>query len=199
MDKLAPLRLALACLLLDPAAAAVAAPVAPVGSAAPAARVAPAAPAQAASATPNPLHDPDNLEAKLLQRLDDAVPQWQRDKTGRPDWVRMLTIGVITPRAGFDDKSAVQPLDLDIVMRNTKQMPWVKFPHRPHTEWLDCVNCHDAIFVAKAGANEIDMTRIFRGEFCGVCHGRVAFQPFEACQRCHSLPQPGSAAWWITR
>lgn len=152
----------------------------------------------AAASAASELHDPDNAEARLLQKLDDAIPRSQRDKTGRPDWVRMLGNGMIKPRASLDGKTSMQTLDLDIVMRQTKEMPWVKFPHRAHTEWLECANCHDQIFVAKAGGNDINMTRIFRGEFCGACHGRVAFQPFVACERCHSVPQGNIPAWWPT-
>ena len=144
------------------------------------------------------LHDPDNAESQLLQRIEAAIPASRRDKTGQPDWVGLLKSGQITPRASLDGQANMPTLDLDILMRNTKLMPWVKFPHRPHTEWLDCINCHDQIFVAKAGSNNIDMTRIFRGEYCGVCHGKVAFQPFVACERCHSVPQGDIPAWWVT-
>lgn len=147
---------------------------------------------------PSPLHDPDNPESHLLQRVGTAIPPGFRDKTGKPDWMRLLDSQFIQPRSTVDGKGSMAPLELDILMRNTKEMPWVKFPHRPHTLWLECSNCHDAIFIPKAGANPIDMTRIFRGEACGVCHGRVAFQPFVACERCHSVPQGNIPAWWNT-
>lgn len=146
--------------------------------------------------TQSPLHDPEIPEPAQLQTLDSAIPKGLRDKTGKPDWVKLLTVLAIQPRARLDGKGQMQTLDLDILMRNTKEMPWVKFPHRAHTEWLDCSNCHDQIFVAKTGANEINMGRIFRGEYCGVCHGRVAFQPFVACERCHSVAQGNIPAWW---
>ena len=42
----------------------------------------------------------------------------------------------------------MQVLKLDIVMRNTAEMPYVTFPHESHTMWLECSNCHDGIFVA---------------------------------------------------
>ena len=90
----------------------------------------------------------------------------------------------------------MQVLDLDIIMKNTAQMPWVKFPHSAHTLWLDCSNCHGAIFEPKTGANPIDMAKIFRGESCGVCHTKVAFTVLFACERCHSVLQPGQKPWW---
>jgi c(7)-type cytochrome triheme protein len=68
-------------------------------------------------------------------------------------------------------------------------MPWVRFPHLQHTEWLTCANCHPAIFIPQAGANPISMSAIIQGEFCGVCHGKVAFAPTLNCGRCHSVPQ----------
>ena len=76
-------------------------------------------------------------------------------------------------------------------MRNTKGMPYVRFPHKTHIEWLACSNCHPAIFAQKAGTAKIRMEDIFRGRFCGKCHDRVAFITHRACFRCHSVPQPG--------
>jgi c(7)-type cytochrome triheme protein len=81
-------------------------------------------------------------------------------------------------------------------MRNTRDMPWVAFPHRQHTEWLACSNCHPRPFKEKSGVNEITMDNIMRGEQCGMCHDRVAFSIF-ACERCHSVTHPGSPKpWW---
>jgi len=81
-----------------------------------------------------------------------------------------------------------------VILKNTKEMPWVRFPHSSHTLWLDCSNCHPAPFVAKAGANTIMMADIFRGKYCGMCHDRVAFVTFFSCARCHSVPQPTAPA-----
>ena len=70
-------------------------------------------------------------------------------------------------------------------------MPAVRFPHRQHTEWLDCKNCHDGIFKMRTGETKISMFLILQGEQCGVCHGAVAF-PLTECMRCHSISkQPG--------
>jgi c(7)-type cytochrome triheme protein len=79
-------------------------------------------------------------------------------------------------------------LDLDVVMKNTKEMPYVRFPHQSHTLWLDCSNCHPVPFVPKSGANPVSMNEIFRGQYCGMCHDRVAFITFFSCDRCHSIP-----------
>jgi c(7)-type cytochrome triheme protein len=79
-------------------------------------------------------------------------------------------------------------------MKNTKEMPFVRFPHYAHTLWLDCSNCHPAPFEPRSGSTSITMADIFRGKYCGMCHDRVAFITFFSCQRCHSVPQPGGLA-----
>ena len=44
-----------------------------------------------------------------------------------------------------------------------------------HTEWLDCTNCHDKLFLPKAGATPVNMFAVLQGEYCGRCHGAVSF------------------------
>ena len=104
--------------------------------------------------------------------------------------------GLVEPRADLLGESKMSVLNLDIIMKNTQNMPWVKFPHDRHTKWLDCANCHPAIFIPKQGANPITMNKVLRGEYCGVCHDKVAFALF-TCERCHSVPHEGSGPkWW---
>jgi len=160
-----------------------------------AAVLAPAAVAQDPPAAA-PVHDPANGDYGKLQRPSEAFAALPLDKRGRVDWMKSLRGGLIQPRADVKGEQSMSVLKLDIVMRNTAEMPYVTFPHESHTMWLECSNCHDGIFVAKAGANPISMTKIFRGEYCGVCHDRVAFTTMFACERCHNVLQPGSQAWW---
>jgi len=64
-------------------------------------------------------------------------------------------------------------------------IPPAVFPHKPHNEWLECNMCHPDIFnIKKKTTKHFYMTRILRGEFCGVCHINVAF-PMNDCKRCH--------------
>lgn len=133
--------------------------------------------------------DDNNPDLHRLQRIEEATRHLPYDANGFPDWMKALNKGLINPRAGLTAKERMEVLDLDVVMRNTKEMPFVKFPHRSHTEWLACANCHPDPFPAKAGASEIRMANIFRGQFCGKCHDRVAFVTFYSCDRCHSQPQ----------
>lgn len=136
---------------------------------------------------------PDNPDLDRLQHLEDVTRGMPFDTNGFPDWMRLIKEGFINPRASLKGQGKMEVLDLDIIMRNTKEMPNVRFPHRSHTLWLDCSNCHPEPFKPVAGSNAIRMADIFRGQFCGRCHDRVAFITFFSCMRCHSVPQ-GTAA-----
>lgn len=135
------------------------------------------------------LYDPENPDLATMQRADLATKDLPKDSLGFTDWMKALRSGTINPRASVDGKGAMNVLDKDVILRNTKEMPWVRFPHLSHTMWLDCSNCHPSPFVAQAGANRIAMADIFRGKFCGMCHDRIAFVTFFSCMRCHSVPQ----------
>ncbi|GAB3777803.1 hypothetical protein GCM10028796_57370 [Ramlibacter monticola] len=148
-------------------------------------------------APPPPVLDPANPDHAKLQRPQESFAVLPADGRGKPDWVRALREGLIQPRASVrGEQEAMTLLDLDILMKNTAQMPYVKFPHAAHTPWLACTNCHDGLFVPKAGANPTTMPKILAGESCGVCHSKVAFSAMFTCERCHSVPQPGQQRWW---
>lgn len=140
------------------------------------------------------LHDPQNPDISRLQKMEEATRDLPYDTIGFPDWMRALRDGLITPRSDLSGKGSMEILDLDIIMKNTKEMPHVRFPHRSHTLWLACSNCHPTPFKPIAGSSVIQMADIFRGQYCGMCHDRVAFVTFFSCNRCHSVPQPGNLA-----
>lgn len=161
------------------------------------------APAKPRQDSDNPAHkvlerdsfyDPTNPDLAHLQRHDEATAGLPKDANGFPDWMRALRDGRIQPRTGLVPGAPMGVLDLDILMKNTKEMPYVRFPHNSHTQWLDCSNCHPQPFEPRAGATKIAMADIFRGKYCGMCHDRVAFITFLSCQRCHSVPQPRDTA-----
>jgi len=138
------------------------------------------------------IHDPRSRAIKILQQPQEALQGLTPDTTGNQvRWVHALDKGEIKPRERLFSKSPVEKLDLDIIMDVKGGMPAVRFPHRPHTEWLDCTNCHDKIFARKTGGSKISMFKILQGEQCGICHGAVAF-PLTECARCHSIVRPGS-------
>lgn len=133
------------------------------------------------------LHDPSNSTLQLLQNPGEALSVLPYDYVGNlVSWMKALDEGDITPRSTFSNTTEVQVLDLDVVMEYTGEMPLVRFPHKQHTEWLDCNNCHNKIFKMEVGANPINMFAVLQGEYCGRCHGAVAF-PLTECLRCHSV------------
>ena len=143
------------------------------------------------------VHDPENPALAVMQEPSEALSQLPRDEAGdvgnKVRWVRALEGGYIDPRTNIFPETKIEVLDLDILMKNTGSANYVLFPHKPHTEWLDCSNCHEEIFKTKAGATRMSMLEILSGEFCGRCHGAVAF-PLLVCNRCHSVPPEEAAA-----
>lgn len=152
--------------------------------------------AAAASAAPLPwlplagdgVHDPAAPGLALLQQPAEALAPLPRDTAGNlVRWVHALESGAIAPRSSLLESTPVRVLDQDLIVSKFGSMPAVRFPHRPHTLWLDCSNCHPFPFKDKAGANKLSMVAILNGEQCGLCHGAVAF-PLTECNRCHSVP-----------
>ena len=144
------------------------------------------------------IHDPANDGTQSLQPPLAAFSQLVKSNDGnRVDWVKSLNENKINPRFDRNDPN-VKPMvmDMNIVREVKGSMPDVVYPHKEHTQWLDCSNCHPAIFIPQKGANQISMAAILLGQKCGVCHGKVAF-PVSDCRRCHSkskTPAPVNAA-----
>ena len=147
--------------------------------------------------TEDGIHDPANDGTVALQAPLAAYGTLPKSNAGnRIDWVQSIGTKKINPRWDRNDPKA-EPvvMDLNIVREVKGSMPDVVYPHKQHTEWLDCSNCHPAIFVPQKGANQISMAAILLGQKCGVCHGKVAF-PVSECRNCHSKKKEiaGSAA-----
>lgn len=134
------------------------------------------------------VHDPHGPGITLLQEPGEGLSALPPDRVGNMvDWVQAITQGVISPRRVKNQPGDALPmLQTEIMMDKYGSMNMVLFPHKVHTLWLECSNCHPAIFEAKAGANNIRMEKILSGEQCGLCHGAVAFPPND-CNRCHSV------------
>jgi c(7)-type cytochrome triheme protein len=180
---------------------------------APAPRAGSTAPAATAAASPNAfnrllrapgkrnappaedgIHDPASEETHMLQPPLGALGSLPPSPSGnRVDWGKAYASAAIAPRFDrLDPAVAPTVMDLNIVREVKGSMPDVVFPHKQHTQWLDCANCHPAIFKPQKGANQISMASILMGEACGVCHGKVAF-PVSECRLCHSKAKPASA------
>ena len=104
----------------------------------------------------------------------------------RVDWSRALASGAIRPAASLTRE--YEPMSLDTVLTLEAEWNFVApavFPHAEHVQWLDCANCHPAIFnIKKKTTKHFSMSYNVEGEFCGACHLRVAF-PMDDCVRCH--------------
>ena len=133
------------------------------------------------------IHDPANAGTHALQAPLAAFNGMPPLNAGnRVNWVGSLAEQKIKPRWDRNDPAAAaMVMDLNIVREVKGSMPDVVYPHKQHTEWLDCSACHPAIFIPQKGANQISMAAIMLGQKCGVCHGKVAF-PVSECRLCHS-------------
>lgn len=126
--------------------------------------------------------------------FDSTVKDLPKDHFGNMvNWAAALREGKIKPAFSLDGKTGPAPLNTDIVIPTVKfkpSPPDVLFPHKAHTEVLDCSSCHTGIFQQKKGGNpDMNMMKIISGQYCGVCHGTVSF-PLADCFRCHSQPVP---------
>lgn len=121
-------------------------------------------------------------------RAIDALP---KDGTDNVSWTAAVMNGFINPKSSLDPNEDEDPIfNLNIFIEaKVPLMANVIFPHSIHTYWLSCNNCHPKIFIPEAGANPMSMDEIFKGEWCGRCHGKVAFTfwPRSNCTRCHSI------------
>jgi c(7)-type cytochrome triheme protein len=139
------------------------------------------------------IHDDKNDGTHVLQPPLVAFEGLPKTEFGNyVDWVKSLDDGMLKPRYDrFDPKVEPLVMDLNIVREVKASMPDVVFPHKPHTQWLHCSNCHPKIFVPQRNANVINMSAILLGQKCGVCHGKVSFPiTTKSCKKCHSKEKP---------
>ncbi|MFV1951837.1 MAG: c(7)-type cytochrome triheme domain-containing protein, partial [Nitrospinota bacterium] len=113
-----------------------------------------------------------------------------KDKLGLADWVKLVDKGFINPSPDLDPSVKDEPMDLNILLITAGKMEDVVYPHKVHTWWLNCESCHDELFTMETGATDMNMSGIIKGQWCGKCHGKVAF-PLEDCARCHVKPKSG--------
>lgn len=134
------------------------------------------------------LHDPSLPAVGLLQEPSEGLGALPPDTAGnRVNWSEAIRGGYIRPRATLLEQGSLPSRDTVILMPRTGDAPVVRFPHREHTDWLDCSNCHPHPFAEDVGKTPMTMLDILNGLYCGQCHGAVAF-PLTECSRCHSVP-----------
>ena len=85
----------------------------------------------------------------------------------------------------------------DVVLNKRSEREGVRgvvFPHWFHRIRYRCKVCHQELgFKMRAGANDVLMTDIIDGKFCGMCHNnQIAWGP-DRCELCHTAA-PGLAS-----
>lgn len=118
---------------------------------------------------------------------DSAIRLLPRDHAGNIDWVAALRTDVIRPRSVLPGRTAPDSagfvFGFDFFLQGPDTTFDAFFPHSTHTELLNCSTCHARIFPYRGTV--IRMADVLTGKYCGECHGRVAFDPTTACERCH--------------
>ena len=114
---------------------------------------------------------------------EEALALLPKDATGQPDWDTAVRDGVVMPRALDPADRDAGAFKLDFYLKGANPMFDAYFPHSSHLEWMGCDSCHPAVF--KYRDNDMSMAAINQGEYCGACHGKIAF-PVTACKRCHT-------------
>jgi c(7)-type cytochrome triheme protein len=114
-----------------------------------------------------------------------ALELLPKDAKGNPDWVAALENGVVRPRALDPADRNIEWFKLDFFLKAANPKFDAFFPHSAHVKWMGCDSCHPAVF--KYRDNEMSMSAIRKGEYCGRCHGKnsVSF-PANNCKRCHT-------------
>jgi c(7)-type cytochrome triheme protein len=92
----------------------------------------------------------------------------------------VLLLAASAPRAEYGDVVLNRHSDREGVRP-------VVFPHWFHRIRFRCKVCHSELgFKMRAGANEVLMSDILDGKFCGMCHNdRVAWGA-DRCDLCHT-------------
>ena len=78
----------------------------------------------------------------------------------------------------------------DVILNKRAELEGVRpvvFPHWFHRIRFRCKVCHQELgFQMRAGSNDVLMSDIIDGKFCGMCHnGQIAWGP-DRCDLCHS-------------
>jgi c(7)-type cytochrome triheme protein len=132
-------------------------------------------------------------EVKRDYEFDTFIKDLPRQVLGnRVDWEEAEEKGLIKPvdyLEGISVKRSSLAVQKDFsIGSKVGWMSDVTFSHKKHAVWNGCEVCHPEIFPSvKKGTVKYSMFEIYAGEYCGVCHDKVAF-PLLDCSRCHTKP-----------
>lgn len=130
-----------------------------------------------------------------LEQIPGDVPAFSalpKDPFGMVNWNKSVTDGIIKPLGSLDGKEEAYEGFLEnliLFQVDVHFMADVLFPHGMHTYWIGCDSCHPKPFIKKNGSNKFTMKDVMEGEYCGKCHGKIAFPPgtYKNCRRCHAI------------
>ena len=129
-----------------------------------------------------------------LAAVPDIPPptDWKGFYAGLPrgeqgvEWVKALESKAIRPKPGIaPDAKDEEPTDMDTELDSSGPDSKAIFPHKAHTAWLTCNNCHTALFEMEKGKAKMTMAGMGEGQWCGACHGKVALPELTTCGACH--------------
>ncbi|PLX97935.1 MAG: hypothetical protein C0622_12095 [Desulfuromonas sp.] len=108
------------------------------------------------------------------------------------DWMKAEQDGLIQLK---DKLPGISPVQMNFVTNQRNEplepqlsgLPGIIFSHQKHVAWNGCGMCHPEPFKLVNGTTEMNMQEIIAGQYCGRCHGTVAFQ-INDCALCHSKP-----------
>ncbi len=104
--------------------------------------------------------------------------------------IRLVGIALIVVISSLAVPLPVSAEYADVVLNRRAEkegMRPVVFPHWFHRIRFRCKVCHHELgFKMRAGSNDVKMSDIIDGKFCGMCHnGDIAWPP-DRCDLCHS-------------
>ncbi len=104
--------------------------------------------------------------------------------------MRLMGIALIVMASSLAVPLPVSAEYADVVLNRRAEkegMRPVVFPHWFHRIRFRCKVCHHELgFKMRAGSNDVKMSDIIDGKFCGMCHnGDIAWPP-DRCDLCHS-------------
>jgi c(7)-type cytochrome triheme protein len=126
--------------------------------------------------------------AEILKKLP-------KDDEENIDWMAALDQNIIQPRGTIDADTPAPEMPepdaadaVDVTLSTSgKPERLVVFSHAAHGRWLNCANCHPAVFEKRAGSAKITMDAMEEGKYCGVCHDKVALAQPNECTSCHKV------------
>jgi c(7)-type cytochrome triheme protein len=128
-------------------------------------------------------------------KWSDVLKSLPKDDDENIDWMAALEQKIINPGDVIDadtpmpittEAEKVEAVDVTLATSGKPKLV-VVFSHEAHAKWLNCANCHPAIFEKTTGTVKMTMDAMKHGQYCGACHDKVAITEPNTCKGCHKL------------